>query len=89
MALLAALNRRFQSCALVQDVRGHCFQEPGARLRPWLRELSFWRHDTSTPVNKQGVKLYTAERTFFVHMPSGSFWCTAGKPPTEASRRNL
>ena len=34
------------------------FQEPGARLRPWLRELSFWRHDTSTPVNKQGVKLY-------------------------------
>ena len=36
------------------------FQEPGARLRPWLRELSFWRHDTSTPVNKQGVKLYKA-----------------------------
>ena len=34
------------------------FQEPGARLRPWLRELSFWRHDTCTPVNKQGVKLY-------------------------------
>ena len=34
------------------------FQEPGARLRPWLRELSFWRHDTSIPVNKQGVKLY-------------------------------
>ena len=34
------------------------FQEPGARLRPWLRELSVWRHDTSTPVNKQGVKLY-------------------------------
>ena len=22
--------------------------------------LSFWRHDTSTPVNKQGVKLYKA-----------------------------
>ena len=36
------------------------FQEPGARLRPWLQELSFWRHDTSTPVNKQGVKLYKA-----------------------------
>ena len=36
------------------------FQDPGARLRPWLRELSFWRHDTSTPVNKQGVKLYKA-----------------------------
>ena len=34
------------------------FQEPGARLKPWLRELSFWRHDTSIPVNKQGVKLY-------------------------------
>ena len=29
-------------------------------LRPWLRELSFWRHDTSTPVHKQGVKLYKA-----------------------------
>ena len=36
------------------------FQEPGARLRPWSRELSFWRHDTSTPANKQGVKLYKA-----------------------------
>ena len=36
------------------------FQEPGARLRPWLRELSFWRHDTGTPVNKHGVKLYKA-----------------------------
>ena len=36
------------------------FQEPGARLKPWLRELSFWRHDTSTPVHKQGVKLYKA-----------------------------
>ena len=36
------------------------FQEPGARLRPWLRELSFWRHDTSTPANEHGVKLYTA-----------------------------
>ena len=34
------------------------FQEPGARLKPWLRELSFWRHDTSIPVNKQCVKLY-------------------------------
>ena len=33
------------------------FQEPGARLRLWLRELSFWRHDTSTPANKHGVKL--------------------------------
>ena len=22
------------------------FQEPDARLKPWLRELSFWRHDT-------------------------------------------
>ena len=31
-----------------------------ARLRPWLREPSFWRHDTSTPVHKQGVKLYKA-----------------------------
>ena len=30
------------------------------RLKPWLRELTFWRHDTSTPVNKQGVKLYKA-----------------------------
>ena len=36
------------------------FQEPGARLKPWLRELSFWRHDTSTLVHKQGVKLYKA-----------------------------
>ena len=36
------------------------FQESGARLRPWLRELIFWRYDTSTPVNKQGVKLYKA-----------------------------
>ena len=36
------------------------FQEPGARLRPWLRELSFGRHDTRTPANKQGVKLYKA-----------------------------
>ena len=34
------------------------FQEPGARLKPWLRELSFWPHDISIPVNKQGVKLY-------------------------------
>ena len=34
------------------------FQEPGARLRPWLRELSFCRHNTSTPLNKQGVKQY-------------------------------
>ena len=34
------------------------FQEPNARLRPWLRELSFWRHDTSTPLHKHGVKLY-------------------------------
>ena len=36
------------------------FQEPGVRLRPWLRELSFWRHDTRTLVNKQGVKLSKA-----------------------------
>ena len=36
------------------------FQESGARLKPSLRELSFWRHDTSTPVHKQGVKLYKA-----------------------------
>ena len=36
------------------------FQEPSARLRPRLRELSFCRHDTSTPVNKHGVKLYKA-----------------------------
>ena len=35
-------------------------QEPGARLKHWLREHSFWRHDTSTPVNKQDVKLYNA-----------------------------
>ena len=34
------------------------FQEQRARLRPWLRELSFGRHDTSTPVHKHGVKLY-------------------------------
>ena len=34
------------------------FQEPGARLKPWLRELSFWRHDTSTLLHKHGVKLY-------------------------------
>ena len=34
------------------------FQEPGARLKPWLREISFWRHDTSTRLNKQGFKLY-------------------------------
>ena len=34
------------------------FQEPGARLRPWFRELSFGRHDTSTPVHKHGVKQY-------------------------------
>ena len=36
------------------------FQEPGARLRPCLRELNFWRHDTSTHVNKHGVKLHKA-----------------------------
>ena len=36
------------------------FQEPGARLKRWLRVLSFWRHDTSTPVNKQCVKLCKA-----------------------------
>ena len=36
------------------------FQEPGARLKPRLRELSFGRHDTSTPVHKHGVKLYKA-----------------------------
>ena len=36
------------------------FQEPGARLKLWLREISFWRHDTSNLVNKQGVKLYKA-----------------------------
>ena len=36
------------------------FQEPSARLKPWLRELSFWRHDTSIPLHKQGVKLYTS-----------------------------
>ena len=36
------------------------FHELGARLRPWLRELSFWRHDTSTPVHNYGVKLYNA-----------------------------
>ena len=36
------------------------FQEPGARLKPWSRELSFGRHDTSFPVHKQGVKLYKA-----------------------------
>ena len=36
------------------------FQEPGARLRPWLRELSFWRHDTGTPVHKHGVQLHKA-----------------------------
>ena len=36
------------------------YLEPGARLRPWLRELSFWRHDTSTLVHKHGVKLYKA-----------------------------
>ena len=34
------------------------FQEPGARLRPWLRELSLWRHDTSTPLHKHGVQLH-------------------------------
>ena len=36
------------------------FQEPGAGLRPWLRDLNFWRHDTTTLVNKHGVKLYRA-----------------------------
>ena len=36
------------------------FQEPGARLKPWLRELSFWRHHASTPQHKHGVKLYKA-----------------------------
>ena len=36
------------------------FQEPGARWRPRSRELSFWRHDTSAPLHKQGVKLYKA-----------------------------
>ena len=34
------------------------FQEPRARLKPWLRELSFWR--PSIPVDKQGVKLYNS-----------------------------
>ena len=36
------------------------FQEPGARLIPCLRELSFWRHHASTPQHKHGVKLYKA-----------------------------
>ena len=35
-------------------------QEPGARLKPWLRELSFWRHDTNTPALNHGVKLHKA-----------------------------
>ena len=30
---------------IVTRYRSGDFQEPGARLRPWLRELSFWRHD--------------------------------------------
>ena len=34
------------------------FQEPGGCVRPWLRELNFLRHDTSTPLHKHGVKLY-------------------------------
>ena len=34
------------------------FQELGARLSLWLRELNFWRHDTSTPLHKRGVILY-------------------------------
>ena len=38
------------------------FKELAARLKPWLRELSFWRHDTSIPVSKQGVKLYKSFR---------------------------
>ena len=36
------------------------FQEPGARLKPWLWELNFWRRETSTPLHKHGVKLYKA-----------------------------
>ena len=36
------------------------YRSGAARLRPWLRELSFWQHDTSTPVNKHGVKLHKA-----------------------------
>ena len=27
---------------------------------PWLRELSFWRHDTNTPAHNHGVKLHKA-----------------------------
>ena len=53
-------------CHAIYGILGSClipkwdFQEPGTRLKPWLRELIFWRHDTSTPVNKQGVILYKA-----------------------------
>ena len=36
------------------------FQEPGARLKPWLRELSFWQHDTSIPLNRLGVRRYNS-----------------------------
>ena len=36
------------------------FQEPDARLKPWFRELSFWRHDASIPTHKHGVKLCKA-----------------------------
>ena len=36
------------------------FQEPGARLRPWLRELNIWRHDTSTPLQEARSQTVTS-----------------------------
>ena len=33
-------------------------KEPARNLRPYLRALQFWRHDTATPPVRQGAKLY-------------------------------
>ena len=33
-------------------------KNPARTLKPWLRELRLWRHETSIPANKHGLKLY-------------------------------
>ena len=31
---------------------------PMVNLKPYLRQLEIWRHDTSVPIQKHGTKLY-------------------------------
>ena len=33
---------------------------PMVSLKPYLRQLEIWRHDTSVPTRKHGTKLYKA-----------------------------